>query len=153
HKIVPGSVDHSYGIQVAHLAGLPKEVLNRAHAIMAEIEGDSSKDLRNVVEASSKVVEAHKAQPNLVQSSIHVASDVLNPENQIVTPRLSQSTQVGDDVAQLSLFGGTAAHYDIIDALESADLMNMTPFEAMQLLFELKNQLKESTSKNKKSKK
>lgn len=59
HKIVLGSVDHSYGIQVANLAGLPKEVLDRAHAIMTSIDGESSRDLRNIVSESSKTVQAH----------------------------------------------------------------------------------------------
>ena len=56
HKIIPGSVDHSYGIQVANLAGLPKEVLDRAHEIMDSIEQASSRDLRDVVQTSSKTV-------------------------------------------------------------------------------------------------
>jgi DNA mismatch repair protein MutS len=38
HKIVPGSVDHSYGIQVAKLAGVPPIVLERAKAILKELE-------------------------------------------------------------------------------------------------------------------
>jgi DNA mismatch repair protein MutS len=38
HKIVPGSVDHSYGIQVAKLAGVPSIVLERAKAILKDLE-------------------------------------------------------------------------------------------------------------------
>lgn len=37
-KIVEGSVDKSYGIQVANLAGLPVEVINRAKEIIAQLE-------------------------------------------------------------------------------------------------------------------
>jgi DNA mismatch repair protein MutS len=37
-KIVPGGADRSYGIQVARLAGLPKEILNRAKDILAHLE-------------------------------------------------------------------------------------------------------------------
>ena len=37
-KIVPGGADKSYGIQVARLAGLPKEILDRAKAILAHLE-------------------------------------------------------------------------------------------------------------------
>ena len=33
-KIVPGGADKSYGIQVARLAGLPKEILDRAKDIL-----------------------------------------------------------------------------------------------------------------------
>lgn len=37
-KIIPGGCDDSYGIQVARLAGIPKEVLERAKVILAELE-------------------------------------------------------------------------------------------------------------------
>ncbi|MGZ5503917.1 MAG: MutS-related protein, partial [Chthoniobacterales bacterium] len=37
-KIVPGGADRSYGIQVARLAGLPKEILDRAKNILAHLE-------------------------------------------------------------------------------------------------------------------
>ena len=37
-KIVPGGTDDSYGIEVAKLAGIPNEVINRAKVILAETE-------------------------------------------------------------------------------------------------------------------
>jgi DNA mismatch repair protein MutS len=37
-KIVPGGADKSYGIQVARLAGLPKEILDRAKEILSQLE-------------------------------------------------------------------------------------------------------------------
>lgn len=37
-KIVPGGTDDSFGIEVAALAGVPKEVVRRAKTILAEIE-------------------------------------------------------------------------------------------------------------------
>jgi DNA mismatch repair protein MutS len=37
-KIVPGGADRSYGIQVARLAGLPKEILDRAKEILSHLE-------------------------------------------------------------------------------------------------------------------
>jgi DNA mismatch repair protein MutS len=37
-KIVPGGADKSYGIQVARLAGLPKEILDRAKDILSRLE-------------------------------------------------------------------------------------------------------------------
>jgi DNA mismatch repair protein MutS len=38
HEVVAGAADRSYGIQVAKLAGLPAEVVERARAILAELE-------------------------------------------------------------------------------------------------------------------
>ncbi len=39
-KIVRGGTDKSYGIHVAKLAGLPEEVISRAHEILEELEKD-----------------------------------------------------------------------------------------------------------------
>ena len=39
-KIVQGGCDHSYGIQVARLAGLPDDVINRAREVLANLEAD-----------------------------------------------------------------------------------------------------------------
>lgn len=38
HKILPGKADRSYGIQVARLAGLPQPLLQRAKALLLELE-------------------------------------------------------------------------------------------------------------------
>ena len=40
-KIIRGGADKSYGIQVARLAGLPKEILDRAKEILAHLESSS----------------------------------------------------------------------------------------------------------------
>jgi len=39
-KIVQGGCDHSYGIQVAQLAGLPAKVINRAKEVLTNLEAD-----------------------------------------------------------------------------------------------------------------
>lgn len=38
HHIVPGGADRSYGIHVAQLAGLPRDVVHRANALLHELE-------------------------------------------------------------------------------------------------------------------
>lgn len=38
HQIVPGGADRSYGIHVAQLAGLPRDVVNRANEILRDLE-------------------------------------------------------------------------------------------------------------------
>ncbi len=41
-RVVPGAADRSYGIQVAKLAGLPREVIARASEIMSQLESDEA---------------------------------------------------------------------------------------------------------------
>ena len=48
-KIVRGSTDDSYGIEVAKLAGLPGEVIKRAREVLAQVE-ESSKAVRDAVD-------------------------------------------------------------------------------------------------------
>ncbi len=38
HQIIPGGADQSYGIHVAQLAGLPRDVINRANEILQDLE-------------------------------------------------------------------------------------------------------------------
>jgi len=48
HKILPGGTDKSYGIQVARLAGLPKEVIARAKEVLNNLEEAELRVGRNV---------------------------------------------------------------------------------------------------------
>lgn len=41
HKIVPGKANESYGIEVAKLAGLPEEVIDKANGILKELESNN----------------------------------------------------------------------------------------------------------------
>ena len=42
-KLVPGGSEHSFGIHVARLAGMPPQVLNRADAMLKQLESKSEK--------------------------------------------------------------------------------------------------------------
>ncbi|MBQ3131106.1 MAG: DNA mismatch repair protein MutS, partial [Clostridia bacterium] len=53
-KIVRGGADKSFGIQVARLAGLPQEVIQRAREILAELEAsDINIDHASILEKSN----------------------------------------------------------------------------------------------------
>ncbi len=52
-KLVPGGSEHSFGIHVARMAGMPKSVVNRANDILSELEaahrkGDLSKPIGDI---------------------------------------------------------------------------------------------------------
>ena len=46
HDVGPGAADKSYGVQVARLAGLPKQAVDRARDVLSRLEGthDSTQD-------------------------------------------------------------------------------------------------------------
>jgi DNA mismatch repair protein MutS len=58
-KIIPGGADKSYGIQVARLAGLPKEILDRAKDILAHLENSS----RSTTEPKARGKKSAKRMP------------------------------------------------------------------------------------------
>jgi len=66
-KIVPGAADKSYGIQVARLAGLPDEVINRANDILTNLEegefGDSGQP--KIAKKRPHKLKAHVSQLDL----------------------------------------------------------------------------------------
>ena len=91
-KIIPGGADKSYGIEVATLAGLPKEVVSRARAILAELEQGKG----------------YEAAPR-------------REEEQLSMTAISEG--------------------EVLDSLRRAQVETLTPIEAMQLLYELKQKL------------
>ena len=52
-KIVRGSTDDSYGIEVAKLAGLPNEVIKRAKEVLASVES-TARALKTTQETETK---------------------------------------------------------------------------------------------------
>jgi len=84
-KIVPGGADRSYGVHVAHLAGIPRPVIHRAEEILAELEhkGDAKarrkamKDMAMPVAWQMTLV-APEQHP-LVEELKSIAIDELSP--------------------------------------------------------------------------
>jgi DNA mismatch repair protein MutS len=75
HKVTPGSADHSYGIQVAQMAGLPDELTARAKAILRNLEGA---DLS--VGAGAPARRIAKAPPEAQMTLFELKDDALRQE-------------------------------------------------------------------------
>ena len=111
-KIVAGGTDRSYGIQVARLAGLPRDVIQRAMEILANLENGELNEL---------------GQPRL-------ASHLKRPSD---LPGAGAEVPGGD---QFNLFN-PAAHPvggEILRELRKTEPDRLTPLEALTLLHELK---------------
>lgn len=83
HKVVPGAADKSYGIHVASLAGIPREIINRAQKILMKLEkgdkrGDSEKNIQQAKEEEQ--LEIFNASNHLVLQVIkNIDTDNLTP--------------------------------------------------------------------------
>lgn len=112
-KLVPGGADHSYGIQVAAMAGLPEVVLERARHILRNLEQHALDITGEAAPAAARKTAARDAVRTLDRQ---------------------------DAIPQLSLFAtATDPKWDQIRTrLEAVDPNRLTPIEALLLLTELK---------------
>ena len=111
-KIIPGGADKSYGIQVARLAGVPDEVINRAKEISQILtESDVTDKVRKIDVKAAGSGRGQKKQ--------------------------EQKSQSADDTRQMSLFEMYPEENPVIRKLKSYDISNMTPVMALNALDEL----------------
>ncbi len=112
-KIVPGGADKSYGIQVAKLAGVPPEVIERAKELVEEL---SNADITTQIQ--------------------HIAGEEKDSQEKKKAKKYDEV-----DLAQMSLFD-TVKDDDVIREIQDLDLGNLTPIDALNTLYELQNRLK-----------
>lgn len=111
HKVIEGGADHSYGIYVAKMAGVPSVVITRAQEIMKSLEDDA--------ENKSKIDDK---QSKMKSSKAQTAS----------IPHKKRT----DDLNQISIF---EIRDDMIrERLRGVELDNITPFQALELLRDIK---------------
>lgn len=116
-KLVRGGADHSYGIQVADMAGLPSVVIERAKEILSNLENHSL----DITDSNGTLEEGAKKK----KAAVKKAAKELDKQEQIDQMSLFQ-TQLDPNTEQL------------IDKLEACDPNRMTPIESLMLVSELK---------------
>ncbi|MEX2602358.1 MAG: DNA mismatch repair protein MutS [Balneolaceae bacterium] len=134
-KLARGGADHSYGIQVADMAGLPSIVIERAKVILKNLESHSlNLNGENAADADG---ESDAVLPDRPENKEVLKGGALNKE-----AARKGIKQVGrqEKIPQMSLF---QAYVDpnleqVMDKLQAADTDRMTPIDALMLLNELK---------------
>jgi len=116
-KLVRGGADHSYGIQVANMAGLPQIVIDRAKDILKNLESHSL----DITNKNGSLEGKASAQKDAAKN-------------------LSDKIERQDEIEQMNLF---ATHVDprletVLNKLEASDPNRMTPIEALMMITELK---------------
>ncbi len=118
-KIIPGGADKSYGIQVARLAGVPDDVINRARELAAQL---SDSDItEKVQEISQAEAESGEKEPEKQKKKRHKVDEV--------------------DMNQMSLFD-TVSDADIVRQLMEIDVSHLTPIDALNTIYALQNKKK-----------
>jgi DNA mismatch repair protein MutS len=78
HEVAPGVADRSYGIQVAKLAGLPPAVIERARAVLAELEAANRGSPAQKLADDLPLFSATRPQPQ--KSELEEALDKVDPD-------------------------------------------------------------------------
>jgi len=80
YRIVDGGADHSYGIQVAKLAGLPREVIARARDVLQHLESGNAGAL-GIQEQMYLFAPQKPAEPSAVEKELGMVDpDALSPK-------------------------------------------------------------------------
>lgn len=115
-KLKEGGTAHSFGLHVARMAGMPKEVLASAERTLSALEAGGAGSISN--------------------GAVPEAKPITKPYN------TKEGRVEADGTIQLSLFQlDDPTLSSLRDTLKSADLNNMTPMQAFDLLRDMKKEL------------
>jgi len=78
-KIIPGGADRSYGIEVAKLAGLPKQVVDNARIILEELEQQAGKPQRPMISEDDQVSLEALGESAVIDALRRTQVDTLSP--------------------------------------------------------------------------
>ncbi len=131
-KLMPGGSEHSFGIHVAEIAGMPKSIVNRANAILKQLEADNAGvGVDESGAGASAEAPAENAAATTVTSVKRRKGGKLSTRN-----IASQSSVQG---VQLSFFQlDDPVLCQIRDEIIGLDINNLTPVEALNKLNEIK---------------
>ena len=131
-NIIKGGADKSYGIEVAKLAGLPKEILIESKKILKRLEQKKELIERTVDVHQLSLFGGNSELENDFQKfENESANDFENTENnQFYTEKLAQVEEEKESLLE------------IVNKIENYDVNNVTPMDAIKFLFELKQEIK-----------
>ena len=139
HKVKDGAVDDSYGIQVAKLADLPEEVINRAQVILNAFEQTTThnEDFNNINKPSLNSTTQE------IQHSDGNSNDEELPSTDIqANEEINDKTQNTFEQTSFDLFESEEKTSALEEQIKNLNISNMTPIEALLKLSELQNQLR-----------
>jgi len=114
--LVPGGADHSYGIEVARMAGLPASVVARAKSVLRHLE-------------------AHDV---AAEVGVHGAPPEVSGDGMPATGRPRVSALPAAEAAPVALAAPDPIATEILDQLQRLEPDRMTPIEALMALADLK---------------
>ena len=150
-KLMEGGVAHSFGLHVARMAGMPKQVLESAEKTLAALEqGSLACDSQGREEGGMSCSSAGRAASTAQTYSSVISSEAesrveksATKKRNIIKPHNVKEGRVESDGSlQLSFFQlEDPLLASLKEELDKADLNNMTPLQAFDLLRSMKEQM------------
>lgn len=147
-QVIPGGAEKSFGIHVARLAGLPERVVARAAHVLSDLEADrafgnpehsptqpTAPDSRAPSDREpARDPAEHHADESPVPYTTSAPAPSVSPSPVLATASSDSATAPGS-----SLIPHTSSL--VLLALSSADIANLTPLQALNLLNDLQQKL------------
>lgn len=144
-KIIEGGADQSYGIEVAKLAGIPDDVINRAKEILEALEMESSKDNLDIALKESKTLN-EEVKEAAITTSYEVKEtveddDKFDVKEEVISSTSSTKTIKNED-DQIQLDFSAIGKENLIKELSEVDILSLNPMDAMNKLYALVKEAK-----------
>ena len=141
-KIVEGGADQSYGIEVAKLAGLPLEVIDRAKHILAKLENEKSIEIDKLFNTyKEKETEIKPENTNEREVAIEkediVVEDTIKEVSKDTDKKINESTIVKKSNEPLQIDFTMLEKESLLSEIANIEVMTMTPLDAMNTLFKI----------------
>lgn len=136
-KIVEGGADESYGIEVAKLAGIPDEVIDRAREILINLENeniDTTVATKNILQKKNQQKFDSINESNKELKAINEAAVSNTIENN------NTKNNLNIEVKQLGF--GDFEKDALVKEIASIEILNMTPMEGFNKLYDIINKAK-----------
>ncbi len=131
HKIKDGPTDRSYGIHVAKLAQLPEELIIRANEILASLEKVNKQQQQEPVYEDKRDGQAKES----VTAQIPIKDENLSIAEQ-------QLSFFAENKSKEKIQSFSTKEKKVLDKVRELDILDMTPMEAMNILYELHKRIK-----------
>ena len=146
-KIIEGGADQSYGIEVAKLAGLPFEVIDRAKDILTKLENEKSIEIDKLFnnyredkiniskineEAAIEIEEVPSQEKPITTNNISTSLD--NNLEEKLSKSIKEENLLPD---MMQLDFNMLEKESLLKDIANIEVMTMTPLDAMNTLFKI----------------
>ncbi|TCZ81067.1 DNA mismatch repair protein MutS [Paenibacillus albiflavus] len=147
-KLIRGAASTSYGIYCAELAGLPQSIIGRSYDLLHAFETRAGLLEAAAVAEGAEVAPVKDAiEPVVAETSAAKPIENGSKLEEAMSPPIVQLSlfDTGEEQKAKQQSGANeiinSKQHKVLEQLKAADLINMTPLQALNLIYDLKQKL------------